>query len=689
MAEERTETIILDLQVDQGDALKQLGATEKAILSLKREQQELTKAYKDGIITEDDYIDQKIQLERSLKTETEQRTRLNKILSTENNSLDAQRLKLAQLTAERNRTNRSTQEGTKRFNELQKEILEVNKAITESEQAAGDFRRNVGNYPEALAPATGSMNTFATSVGEAAQQAQVGGTSIGDLGGKFTSFLNPATAVVGVLGGLVAILGRSRQAQELFGQATAAVSGSLDVLTRDLVDLTKSLADSGSDSGGAGSFFKKLLVDANPIVLALKGSIDLLDISTGGYVSTLKEAGQEAANFEKQLQALQITRLRDAGISKQLLRDAELLRQQRDDEERSAQERLELNEQLLAVEQKRSDVLTGNLQAEVNIIQAQINRIGRDNASLELLTREAELLNEIDDIREDSTGKQSEALNFERQILATIRERAQLEAANARATRRQEGGPESLTDDRGRSNLAQLEIDEEFRKAEVITDINKQLNDDLLKENKAFEARQLKFKEQAVEIAAELERKKLAATQEALGAAASLFEENSEAYKVLATADAGINTYKAANLALASYPPPFSYIAMAATIAAGIANIARINGIEFAEGGFTGPGHKYQVAGIVHRGEYVVPKHIVENPNYRGTLRNLESARVRGYADGGLVTNAISQPINQQIEIANIMKNLPSPVVSVREFTKVQQRVQVKENLTRISNRRI
>ena len=51
--------------------------------------------------------------------------------------------------------------------------------------------------------------------------------------------------------------------------------------------------------------------------------------------------------------------------------------------------------------------------------------------------------------------------------------------------------------------------------------------------------------------------------------------------------EAIINTYAAANKALATYPPPFSYVAAAATVAAGLANVIAISqGInDFATGG--------------------------------------------------------------------------------------------------------
>lgn len=67
--------------------------------------------------------------------------------------------------------------------------------------------------------------------------------------------------------------------------------------------------------------------------------------------------------------------------------------------------------------------------------------------------------------------------------------------------------------------------------------------------------------------------------------------------------------------------------------------------VGFSSGGYTGGGAKYQEAGIVHRGEYVIPKHIVEQPGAMEFLRQFHSVGMRslprfpGYADGGLVSN--------------------------------------------------
>lgn len=54
----------------------------------------------------------------------------------------------------------------------------------------------------------------------------------------------------------------------------------------------------------------------------------------------------------------------------------------------------------------------------------------------------------------------------------------------------------------------------------------------------------------------------------------------------------------------------------------------------FDEGGYTGPGGKYEPAGIVHGGEVVIRKEIVDQPGMKDYLVSLNK---RGYADGGYV----------------------------------------------------
>ncbi|QND32408.1 hypothetical protein HB772_09080 [Sinorhizobium meliloti] len=61
----------------------------------------------------------------------------------------------------------------------------------------------------------------------------------------------------------------------------------------------------------------------------------------------------------------------------------------------------------------------------------------------------------------------------------------------------------------------------------------------------------------------------------------------------------------------------------------------------FSEGGYTGDGGKYQPAGVVHRGEYVMSKKATSRIGV-GNLEALHSGALGGFADGGYVGNAPS-----------------------------------------------
>lgn len=64
--------------------------------------------------------------------------------------------------------------------------------------------------------------------------------------------------------------------------------------------------------------------------------------------------------------------------------------------------------------------------------------------------------------------------------------------------------------------------------------------------------------------------------------------------------------------------------------------ILKVLGGGFAEGGYTGPGGKYQPAGVVHKGEYVLSKAATSALGV-ANLDSLHQSALRGYSGGGLV----------------------------------------------------
>jgi hypothetical protein len=126
--------------------------------------------------------------------------------------------------------------------------------------------------------------------------------------------------------------------------------------------------------------------------------------------------------------------------------------------------------------------------------------------------------------------------------------------------------------------------------------------------------------------------------------------------KTAAIAQAIINTYQSATeayKAMAGIPyvgPALGVAAAAAAVAAGMANVAQIRAQNtgYSEGGYTGPGGKYEPAGIVHKGEGVLTQEEIaalggpsgffdlQRAIADGTLRERIYGWA-GYADGGLV----------------------------------------------------
>ncbi|WP_130946896.1 phage tail length tape measure family protein [Klebsiella pneumoniae] len=110
-----------------------------------------------------------------------------------------------------------------------------------------------------------------------------------------------------------------------------------------------------------------------------------------------------------------------------------------------------------------------------------------------------------------------------------------------------------------------------------------------------------------------------AATQSLFDSTAEImrtgFGEQSAIYKVafaaskaFAIADSMVKIQQAIASGAVSAPYPANIIAMAsiaAQTASIVSNIQAVSGVGFASGGYTGPGGKYQPAGIVHKGEYV------------------------------------------------------------------------------------
>ena len=111
--------------------------------------------------------------------------------------------------------------------------------------------------------------------------------------------------------------------------------------------------------------------------------------------------------------------------------------------------------------------------------------------------------------------------------------------------------------------------------------------------------------------------------------------------KAVNIATAVLDTYKAANAALASAPPPFNFVAMAATITAGLVNVKKIASTEFNGGGASGGGAS-------------VPQSTQQSPSFNvvgnsgiNQLAQLQQQPTQAYVVSGAVTSAQSLERNR------------------------------------------
>lgn len=138
------------------------------------------------------------------------------------------------------------------------------------------------------------------------------------------------------------------------------------------------------------------------------------------------------------------------------------------------------------------------------------------------------------------------------------------------------------------------------------------------------------------------------------------------AYKAFAIAQAIVNTYQGATKALATYPPPFNFIAAAATVASGLAQVATIRA-QTAQRGGTVIGGQPAVVGedgpeliVPKQGSTVIPREVAEAIDGMGgggggpvTVNfNINTVDARGFDEllierrgtiTGIINNAMQQ----------------------------------------------
>ena len=366
-------------------------------------------------------------------------------------------------------------------------------------------------------------------------------------------------------------------------------------------------------------------------------------------------------------------------VEQEIFRAKQRLLEVADEEVMSAQERYDLAQDRLKLEREARDAEIESKTSRGEFKEAEATQLKAANASAAALEDRALFDRTFREIQNEQVAAQQVLLDFANERLGleldgamTEKERQRIEREILKlrqkerraALERAANDPTASEGERSaaRKNLGQLDgmeaaenrltdqstpggqmalaaIDNVRQRAKWVEDaaeayaeIDKLRQDDRISEEEAAQAK--------AKINADLNEKRLASTSEFFGNLATLANSSNETLaaigKAAGIAQATIDGVVAVQKAWASAPFPFNLPAVAATTVAVAANVATIAGVGFADGGYTGDGGKYEPAGVVHRGEYVMDAQTTRRIGV-GKLEALRMGALPGFAMGGFV----------------------------------------------------
>lgn len=648
-------TSIYHFEVDQGAAERKLEKIEGLLLDNKKAQQELSAAYKKGVISQEEYVKENIRLQQNIKKEQDQKKVLIRTIETESNSRNSLKQRVSSLTKEYDNLNLKTAEGAKRADALQKELAQLNTQLTKGDQAAGLFKNQIGNYPKTFADAAKSIN--------------VAGVSVGDVGTKLAAFANPATAAIGIVSALGAAYARSTTGAKDLEFVQNQLSAAVTLTTNKFAGLITSAEDG---EGALTKLFNATLAYAS-------------QTGTGGILSLFGIDLNEIAQESKSI-ALLTEKLQDLGRLESEIRTnaSQRLEENQDLLEQIADEQVSINDKVQAANIIEQNLLI-NKKNILDVLNLQLNAIDKqleaDKENETLLDahiakrREIQAETTAQEKALTRINKQQQDLNDKLQLELEIRRLDAREATAPTNTLAQTAGDNIDVSGGGATRSGAI--------SDPIIAASKARQDQYIAELKTVgqtEAEKRAELQRTLDFEKSVNQAKLTSAKIIFSALSQLAAEGSAEQRALALVSIAINTAEAIAGAVAAsqdIPYPGNLVAMATSIATVLANIAQatqiING--FAEGGYTGDGGKYEPKGVVHGGEFVIPKETVSQYGKAHFNQYLPK-----YADGGFVANQGTAPVNQQLIVANALKNLPPTFVSWTEGRAVGKRVEFREN---------
>ncbi len=353
-------------------------------------------------------------------------------------------------------------------------------------------------------------------------------------------------------------------------------------LNEGIKETSKNIAEVAVDTLNAGKDIATNLGDAVSEVANI-GKVAGEEL---GKIS-IKNASEQAKLNVQLSKSAELAAVRNQGLIEKYDRQAELLRQARDDESKGFEERIKANEDLAKVLDEQEKAMKSN--AAIAVQRAQVE-LDKNKGNIELQKAYQEALNEQAGIEAQITGFRSEQ---QTNNISLLREQKELQNELALIGKSQR--------DIERVELAQeLELKKELINREVTDIIERdalllaaktEFNTQLLELNAGFDAEDLAAKAATSKAATDIAQKESDAKQTALSAYAGALStisgvlgQETQAGKGIAIASSLVNTYASITGQLKAFsgvPVPGYAIAQAiATGVVGFANVKKIASVK-------------------------------------------------------------------------------------------------------------
>ena len=484
--------------------------------------------------------------------------------------------------------------------ELKKEIERLNKEVVQSNKKTEDGLKDIESASNTAAKSLRGIGTaikaigiglllegfnfFKQTIGENQKAVDLFNTVFETMSLAFNDLINFLSNNFGVVTGFFkatfedpigsikqfgqaifdGVIARVKQAVEAFG-LLASAAGKL---------ISGNFAGAMMDAKEAGKEFFDVITGQEGGFEAVTGAIGKAVNAVVNYTKSTIDAAK--ANVELNKQA-EVARVLQQGLVETYDRQAEKLRQIRDDERNTLEERIKANNDLKEVLDAQEAAMLKQVDLQIASAQAQYNKNQNQENYIALL----EATQEREAVLAQIEGFRSEQLAND---LALSREAFELQNSLRqgyidRAVEENKFNAEFIQNEVARLEAVKAALQEEARLREA------QLRDNLARTkmgtqaqidatNELFDFQQQNAQSQK-QIDRDITEAKLNTVSQSFGQIANLLGENSKFGKALAVSQAIIDTYVGANKALAQ-GGIFGGIAAAGVIASGLANVKTI-----------------------------------------------------------------------------------------------------------------